>query len=310
MEFNEQFYNKNKYSDINISELFSNVEFIEKMWYTIDQEMIKKYEKNKSKIIITTGFGISGEPHLGTISQMIKMIYLQKKGYDVQIVLGDLDAYNSRNLSYDKIEKLVLNYKKLIIGLGFDLKKGILRTQSEYKDLFILQSKLSKYIKDSDFEEEKEELFDLYVENKVISKIDFSIKYSILLMISDFYDLFINKNYDIVIISLGIEENKYVNIAKKVNERLGNIYNLGAIYTKIIKGINKFSKMSKSLSGSSINLKMNKEEIKKIIYNLTDKELIEIKEFFWMELKEYDDINSLKNGLLYFIYKCLDFWEY
>lgn len=46
---------------------------------------------------VTTGFGMSGPPHLGTICQMLGILRLQESGESCQVVLGDLDAYNGKN---------------------------------------------------------------------------------------------------------------------------------------------------------------------------------------------------------------------
>ena len=50
---------------------------------------------NKKQLVIM-GIGINGVPHIGTVSQMLKAIYLQKQGFNVQIILGDLDVYGAR----------------------------------------------------------------------------------------------------------------------------------------------------------------------------------------------------------------------
>jgi tryptophanyl-tRNA synthetase len=57
------------------------------------------------KCIVTTGFGLSGPPHIGTISQMLGSIVLQRAGLKLQVVLGDLDAYNARGQSLNAVEE-------------------------------------------------------------------------------------------------------------------------------------------------------------------------------------------------------------
>ena len=55
------------------------------------------------KCIVTTGIGLSGTPHLGTLSQILRTIFLQRAGLNVQLVLGDLDSYNARNQPLDVV---------------------------------------------------------------------------------------------------------------------------------------------------------------------------------------------------------------
>lgn len=79
--------------------------------------------------IVTTGIGLSGTPHLGTLSQILRAIFLQKAGLKVQLVLGDLDSYNARNQPLDVVLERAEQYKAFIRRLGFDESKGILRNQ-------------------------------------------------------------------------------------------------------------------------------------------------------------------------------------
>lgn len=57
------------------------------------KEFAERFQENRGKCIVTTGFGLSGPPHMGTIAQIMKAIRLQQKGVAVQIVLGDLDEW-------------------------------------------------------------------------------------------------------------------------------------------------------------------------------------------------------------------------
>ncbi|WP_304181022.1 hypothetical protein [Leptotrichia trevisanii] len=106
---------------------------------------------NYSSTIISTGIGLSGVPHMGTLSQIMRSIFLQSKGFKVQFVLGDLDSYNARNQELNIVLKRAEHYKKFISKLGFNEKKGILRSQ--YNDCNICRDcfLISKYINDSDF---------------------------------------------------------------------------------------------------------------------------------------------------------------
>ncbi|MEK7219470.1 MAG: hypothetical protein AAB687_02220 [Patescibacteria group bacterium] len=64
------------------------------------------------RVIATTGFGLSGTPHMGTLSQILRALRLQQAGIPVQVVLGDLDAYNGKNTPLDRAHELAsVNFK-------------------------------------------------------------------------------------------------------------------------------------------------------------------------------------------------------
>lgn len=69
----------------------------------------------------------------------------------MQFVLGDLDSYNARNQELNIVLKRAEHYKKFISKLGFNEKRGILRSQ--YNDCNIRRDffLISKYINESYF---------------------------------------------------------------------------------------------------------------------------------------------------------------
>src|SRR5258706_4306472 len=67
--------------------------------------------------IVTTGFGLSGTPHIGTLSQILGAILLQRASIAVQIVLGDLDAYNARGQDLAVVAEREAKYRQFILDL-------------------------------------------------------------------------------------------------------------------------------------------------------------------------------------------------
>ena len=57
--------------------------------------------------LIITGIGANKEPHIGTVSQILRILHMQKKGYNVQIILGDLDCYNARGTDVEQVNLMV-----------------------------------------------------------------------------------------------------------------------------------------------------------------------------------------------------------
>lgn len=283
MKFNQNYYEeivtRRQYETVDNLNLqgFSQNQ-LKNMWVCHDNGLtFTEFFKGGVSSIFSTGFGLSGEPHVGTISQIIKAIKLQKSGHMVQIVLGDIDTYKGKKTDFDYTQKLVRQYKNFIELLGFDNNYGVVRSQSEDCSLTVLRTSAltSIYAADQLFNESQEDMHSLYVQHNLTENImTFNRKFSLNLMIADFVDLFISNKYENVMIFLGIDEHVYGEGVKKVvgkmkqSDAFGiNKMNISALYSGIIKGFNNFPKMSKSFPGSSINLAMSAEDITSRIMN-------------------------------------------
>ena len=70
-----------------------------------------------------------------------------------------------------------------------------------------------------------------------------------------------------VLVILGLEEHLYVRLAKTVVSRLNVHMHIGAMYSRIIKGLSGYPKMCKSIPESAISVDMSPETIKELILN-------------------------------------------
>lgn len=226
--------------------------------------------KDNRKCIVTTGIGLSGTPHLGTLSQIMRAIFLQKNGLKVQLVLGDLDSYNARNQPLDVVIERAEKYKDFIRKIGFDEGKGILRTQYNNDEILKTAYLISKVLKDQDFKDAEEDLSELYQSKGIYPGIEFPVKQAILLMTADFIHLGKCDDYSNVLIMLGLEEHLYVQIANKVVQRMNYPFSISSMYSRIIKGFNGYPKMSKSIPESSIRVDMPYEKMYSMIMNEED----------------------------------------
>lgn len=232
--------------------------------------------KKREKVIVSTGFGLSGEPHIGTLSQILRSIALQKAGVPVQIVLGDLDAYNGKAVPIKRTIELAKRYEGFILSLGFNTKKGsILRAQ--YNELDILRTSyiIGHFMDDTMFNEAEEDLHSFYHKREKVDKgMSYRRKLSLNLMIADFIHLSFKHGYKNVLVMLGIDEHQYVRFGREVVDKMKKSkqfknfnMTLSAIYSPMIKGLYNYPKMSKSFPKSSINVNMKPDEIRnKIIY--------------------------------------------
>lgn len=219
------------------------------------------------RCIVTTGIGLSGTPHLGTLSQILRAIFLQKAGLKVQIVLGDLDSYNARNQPLEVVLKRGEQYRSFVKRLGFDTRNGILRTQYDYDAIIKTAYLISKCLTDKDFKDAEEDLSELYQSRKIYPGIEFPVKQAITLMTADFIHLGKEDKYNNILVMLGLEEHLYVQIANKVVDRMKYDFSISSMYSRIIKGFNGFPKMSKSIPESSITVDMSYNQMKDLIIN-------------------------------------------
>ncbi|WKD32065.1 hypothetical protein [Streptomyces xanthophaeus] len=219
--------------------------------------------------IVTTGVGLGGPPHAGTVFQLLRAIKLQQQGLDVQIVLGDLDSYNARSTPLDVVRRIADQYEEFVRRLGFDDQRGVLRRQEGHTDVLGTAFLLSRHLDDSDFQWAEEDLSGLYRSHGVFDHLSYGMKQATLLMAADFVQLLSEGRH--VLVSLGVDEHKYVALARRGAERWGlPAHRLSGIYTKMIPGLGGLPKMSKSIPGSGIDASMYAEDIRVLLSADTD----------------------------------------
>lgn len=264
IEFDEDFYRRvrktNEYEPIDF-DLGGVDEALLRRKYICHDDAAAVAKGDRSAVL-TTGFGISGVPHMGTIAQIANAVTFQRAGWDVQIVLGDLDALNSRDIDWEAITALTERYEAFIEWFGFDTDSGQLRTQSGHSEVAETSYRLSPHISDEDFHDTVEVISEHYESEGVHDGLDFGMKHAILLMASDFIQLGVADGYDDVLVSLGIEEHQYVAFTKRVAAAMDADFRIAGVYSRLIKGFHGHPKMSKSLPGSGITVEDDPETIR------------------------------------------------
>ncbi|MEV2279211.1 hypothetical protein AB0I72_26900 [Nocardiopsis sp. NPDC049922] len=220
--------------------------------------------------IVTTGFGMSGPPHMASTSQIMKMVRLQQGGERCQIVLGDLDAYNGRTRSYGYTRELAERFRTFATRLGFDTATGVLRDQTGHAEALTTMYLLGRYAEDADFDTAEEDNHAYYAARGLVDPtMTFRRRLSLALMAADFVSL--GQTHDAVLVLLGIDEHKYVRFAQRVAERfdqhvpLCGDFILSAIYTRLTTGFNGHPKSSKSIPGSGITVETPTNEIRRLV---------------------------------------------
>ena len=239
--------------------------------YNLNEDVSRLITKRNTLVIM--GVWVNREPHIGTISQILRAIYFQNRGYDVQVILGDLDSYNARTSEIEYVMQSVEKYRRFVKGLGFDETKGTIRDQLNCSDVMKTAFIISSSVKDSDFYDVEEDLSDYYKEKGIYAGIEFPVKQAILLMFADFIHYGFKGKYEHIIVLSGLDEHTYVPKANEIAQRMHIDMTISGLFSSIIRGLNNRPKMSKSLKDSSIWSTMSRSEIENLILNTSDEYL-------------------------------------
>lgn len=220
--------------------------------------------------IITTGFGMSGLPHLATVTHILKMIEFQRGGERCQIVLGDLDAYNGKAKPYADVRDLAERFHEYCIRLGFDDQSGVARHQEGYLPALEGMYLLGRYVDQGDFDAAEEDNHGYYAARGLVdTTMTFRRTLSLSLMAADFISL--GQHDDAVMVMLGVDEHRYVRFAQQAAARfddhipLRGDFALTAIYTRMVRGFGGHPKFSKSIPGSAIDVTTPAEEVRRLL---------------------------------------------
>lgn len=220
--------------------------------------------------IVTTGFGMSGVPHLATVSHILKMIELQRGGERCQIVLGDLDAYNGKTKPYTEVRELADQFREYSVRLGFDPHAGILRSQESQLPALEAMYLLGRYVEQSDFDAAEEDNHGYYADRGLVdATMTFRRSLSLSLMTADFFAL--GQHHDAVLVMLGVDEHRYVRFAQQVRARLDEHaplradFTLSATYTRMVSGFGGHPKFSKSIPGSALDVATPPEAVVELL---------------------------------------------
>ncbi len=219
--------------------------------------------RRRDRCFATSGVGLSGPPHAGTVCQLLRMVALQRAGVSVQFVLGDLDAYNARSRSLQEVRDLAARYRIFLERLGLNSSNAIVRTQEERLDILRMAYLIARHVRDEDLHATEEDVSSLYRERGVYEGVTFPVKQAIMLMIADFVALL--SECDAVLVMLGVDEHRYVRLAARIaHAHLGRDA-LSGIYTRMLSGLGGYPKMSKSLPGSAVYADMRVETIRDLL---------------------------------------------
>ena len=274
VNFFDEIIKKEKYLEIkdglSIGNISDQVFLKEKFSCHYNLEKFNDVEASKQHFI--TGFGPTNAPTGGTLSIILRALFFEREtGIGSTIIISNLGAFNSRNISLEKVDYLTQRFIKFIRLLGY---KGELRTHNNF-NLLVGSGLIAKVLKIKDFVDNEEVLTDLY-KSLGIQGEDFSTFVDENYTVADIILPCILEKKERVLVFVGIEEHYFPKLANMVLERLKVKYPkifvqddslVSSVFGQVIGGLNGFPKMSKSIKESSINLDDSEEIIENKIMN-------------------------------------------
>lgn len=236
-----------------------------------------------ARSLVTTGISMTGPPHVGTLGQILTARRLQRAGFDVQVVVADLAAYNAAGRDLEAVRTLAERYVEFVRAMGFDADAGILRTQEDARDVLHTQFLLSRYFdpdagsgtEDSDGEAEaspsptgfESELAAAYeaAESRGAETPAFADRQTTLSLVSDTLHPILKEGYDNVCFVGGADNCGLARLCDRVLRKSPYDGSIAGLYTKLVAGREGFPKMSKSIPDSRLSLDATPESLRECV---------------------------------------------
>ncbi|PSP77041.1 hypothetical protein BRC70_01025, partial [Halobacteriales archaeon QH_6_68_27] len=238
--------------------------------------------------IACMGVGMTGPPHLGTVGQVLTGIELQAAGLDVQFVIADLEPYHG-GADLERVRRLAERYREFALDVGFDPKRGVLRTQEAAREVMHTAELLAPYYaperwddddeEDSDGDDEGETPWSravrkLYEDAADGSGSDGPISeaastHSALLHGADFLHPLYAQGYEQVVVTLGVDEHGLTPWSRRFRDAAPVEGAIAGLHTRMVSGFGNTPKMSKSV-GAGVSLDMKPEVIRDRFANAGD----------------------------------------
>ena len=241
-------------------------------------------KKDKKDIAIVSGFGATNTPTVGTLSMILKLIEIQARTeLYTYCIINDLGSINARNIDINKVLDLTAKFKEFILKMGFNISNGEIRTHNDI-DHARTFSLVSRAINLGDFVSNGEVTDDTYKRLNLKGN-DFSVLVDHVYTATDVLLPILKDGKSGIIVSCGLEEFYHANIGgialgrlmedSSVRTIIPDDVEVGAIYSKLVKGFYPYFKQSKSIPNSSVNLGDTKDEIySKIMMTIDEDEQV------------------------------------
>jgi len=217
-------------------------------------KIISKSIKQKKKFYALTGIMPTADKiHFGTKSVIDQMVYFQKHGAEIYVLIADLEASATRGVDLKLAKERALNiHIPCYIALGLDAKKTHFYFQSENKEVIYLAFALSNKATLNEY-------------RAIYGKPEPSRIMSSVLQVADILYPQLKEPMP-GIIPVGIDQDPHMRLARDIasREKKYNFFSPSSLNFKFLPALSGSLKMSKS-EGNSLFLLDSDEEIKKKI---------------------------------------------
>lgn len=298
-------------------------------------EIFNKIPANE--LAIVTGFGPTNSPTAGTLSSIFRVLELQKcTDIYTHIIISELSALNSRQKPLNELIQNTHQFISFIKKLGFDEKKGEIRTHNHHDHARVF-SLVSSVLDTGDLLENREVTNNMYKRLQLLGN-DFSKMVSRTYTMTDIILPIVRDKKRGVIVPVGLEEHHHPHLSKialnrmklkngGVNSLVDQDAEIGALYGRLINGLFPYAKMSKSIPESSINVGDSSMELNRKIINCGERneevilqmivlasnwspgKLIEAKSAFENLKTDYKSWKKIKYEYLNFFIEIKALWE-
>jgi len=231
--------------------------------------------------IFSTGVGMTGPPHLGTLGQILNVIEIQEQGFDVQFVLADLEPYHY-GADLETVTERAERYRSFIQEAGFDPVQGWLRTQEEAVEVMHTAQLLARDywpdeneywpdLEQTDWEQSVAEAYDQCEDDDDDGRTSEAADiHSSLLHLADFVHPLMKMDYEQVVVALGADEHDLTVGTRRFLRDTPVEGSVAGLHSRMITGTESYPKMSKSIPESVVDLTMSAEMIRERIVGFED----------------------------------------
>jgi len=265
-----------------------NPNFINGLAASYNFNRIAPLIENKNRFAVVSGFGVTGEMHLGSKLLIDQLAYYQKLGGKLFLPIADFDGIVVKGKSQQFIKRHTLNFLRHFKAGGIDLKKCEIYTQLGNRSVTSMALQFLKKISEEDYR-------GVYG--------DYSLKEFIALLVTVadmLYPQTIGFNNTLIVVSM--DEKKHIDFCYKVISKEGNRFKKPtATFQKPLLGLSG-EKMGKSLPEETIYLLDSPEKARKKFWEraLIDKihpencRVFNLYQLFF--LKSIQDIKKIKSN--------------
>lgn len=218
--------------------------------------------------LVTTGVGMTGPPHLGTLGQLLTVAQLQQVGVDTQFVLADLEPYHGGH-SLDEVRRLAERFRAFAHDCGIDSESGRLRTQEEARDVMHTAQLLApdydgshwKELEPTAWERRVKQAYEHSAKEPWNATSDAAVTHSAVLHLADFVHP-LRDGYDRVVLALGADERGLLPAARSLLADAPVTGTIAGLHARMITGLGDTPRMGRSLPRSAIHLGMDESRIR------------------------------------------------